>query len=325
MSFDPIRTDNCLESPTPLCMRDLKKDMGSAGYNNVRAEMERIAESDEIDEFIEAVFFPGQCSKSAPGFLCKDGKYQASADDRQYFFYQVGFAFANGDPHEVLAKMQSAMNANKKLGPLERMELESAIAYGARPAIIGQSLSRAVIFAESKVAMGAHKPHVPDAPATPVTPATTPTQQAPGMVAQASKVSSVPTHHVEKNESLWSIAGKRLHDPDRWHEIWELNREQIGGNPQVLDKYITLTLPSDADQPPTDTRTHHVVKPGQSLWDIAEQRYGDGTLWNKVGAVNKDRLGVDGRGQRVVPKEGQVLRLPVGLQDRLIQWDGGAT
>ena len=39
--------------------------------------------------------------------------------------------------------------------------------------------------------------------------------------------------------------------------------------------------------------TTYVTQPGDTLWSIAEQFYGDGTLWPKIYAANKQVIGDD--------------------------------
>lgn len=54
---------------------------------------------------------------------------------------------------------------------------------------------------------------------------------------------------VAKGDSLWSIAKQHLGDPERWPEIYDLNRDQID-NPDEIDIGWVLALPAESDQPP---------------------------------------------------------------------------
>ncbi len=51
----------------------------------------------------------------------------------------------------------------------------------------------------------------------------------------------------------------------------------------------------------------HTVARGESLWSIAERRYGDGRLHERLAAFNKDVIGPDG-----VVRAGTTLRIPPG-------------
>lgn len=52
------------------------------------------------------------------------------------------------------------------------------------------------------------------------------------------------TYTVVKGDNLWDIARKQLGDEKRWKEIYELNRDVIGGNPNLIKPGQVLKLPS---------------------------------------------------------------------------------
>jgi nucleoid-associated protein YgaU len=54
-----------------------------------------------------------------------------------------------------------------------------------------------------------------------------------------------------------------------------------------------------------DSTQWHVVKKGESLWKIAEQYYGDGSLYKKIFEANQDILSDPN-----LIKVGQKLRIP---------------
>ena len=54
-----------------------------------------------------------------------------------------------------------------------------------------------------------------------------------------------------------------------------------------------------------DSTQWHVVKKGESLWKIAEQYYGDGSLYKKIFEANQDILSNPN-----LIKVGQKLRIP---------------
>ncbi len=55
--------------------------------------------------------------------------------------------------------------------------------------------------------------------------------------------------------------------------------------------------------------SYTVVK-GDTLWEIAEAAYGDGSQWTKILAANKDEIGFLPNGRQALIKPGQVLILP---------------
>src|SRR6266545_2030933 len=82
-------------------------------------------------------------------------------------------------------------------------------------------------------------------------------------------------HKVVKGESLWRIADRFLGDPERWPEIWELNKGKywphVSGrttfsDPDLIFPGWVLTLPTDAAAPPgaqpTDPPPEQTPPPG---------------------------------------------------------------
>lgn len=49
-------------------------------------------------------------------------------------------------------------------------------------------------------------------------------------------------YYVRKGDSLWSIAEELLYDGNRWIEIYELNRDVIGGNPRLIYEGMELKI-----------------------------------------------------------------------------------
>lgn len=56
---------------------------------------------------------------------------------------------------------------------------------------------------------------------------------------------SPPKYTVKSGDTLWDIAEKRLGDPHRWEEIYELNKKQIGSDPNLIFPDRTFDLPDD--------------------------------------------------------------------------------
>ncbi|MEG1904893.1 MAG: LysM peptidoglycan-binding domain-containing protein, partial [Bacteroidales bacterium] len=48
---------------------------------------------------------------------------------------------------------------------------------------------------------------------------------------------------VVPGDCLWYIAEEQLGDPYRWPEIYEMNRDVIGGNPDLIYPGQVYTLP----------------------------------------------------------------------------------
>lgn len=64
--------------------------------------------------------------------------------------------------------------------------------------------------------------------------------------AQAGKKASQATYTVQKGDSLSAIAARTLGDANRWREIYDLNRDVVGGNPNLIYPGQVLKLPGGA-------------------------------------------------------------------------------
>lgn len=134
----------------------------------------------------------------------------------------------------------------------------------------------------------------------------------------ASEAVQHTTYRVKPHDTLWEIARTHLGDPMRYREIVKLNegRQMADGATFTSDGWIrpgwVIRMPSDAKKPePQHTRVH-VVREGESLWDIAERHLGDGKRYREIFKLNKGRAQHDG-GQLTHPGEieaGWRLRLP---------------
>lgn len=53
----------------------------------------------------------------------------------------------------------------------------------------------------------------------------------------------VEEYTIQSGDCLWNIASQHLNDPYRWPEIYELNKEVIGSNPDLIYSGTQLQLP----------------------------------------------------------------------------------
>lgn len=100
---------------------------------------------------------------------------------------------------------------------------------------------------------------------------------------------------VSRGDTLWSIAERHLGAGERWREISELNRGRQMTDGSTFDEartiqpgwslLVTSVAPRHADQ--------HVVtvQRGDTLWEIAEDAYGDGTEWPRIYQTNDSKIG----------------------------------
>lgn len=98
-----------------------------------------------------------------------------------------------------------------------------------------------------------------------------------------------PTYAVTEGDSLWSISEQVLGSGERFAEIAQLNYgvAQPDGGALGTDNWLSpgwvLTLPADAVLPSTAPAAgQHTVEAGDTLWDLAEQVYGDGAQYQQI-------------------------------------------
>lgn len=92
-----------------------------------------------------------------------------------------------------------------------------------------------------------------------------------------------------EGEDLRRIAARALGDPERWSEIYELNKYVIG-DPSTLLPGTELRLPRGARRLPQQPRGTYVVRPGDRLSSIAERLYGDPNRWTDLYTRNEDLI-----------------------------------
>jgi LysM repeat protein len=120
--------------------------------------------------------------------------------------------------------------------------------------------------------------------------AVAPTQQLPA------RHRSQPTTEVvvARGDTLWSIAERHLGAGERWREIAELNRDREMVDGSRFDEARTILPGWTLLVPSADRNRSHqsvvTVEPGDTLWDIATEEYGDGTDWPRIYRANDDQI-----------------------------------
>jgi nucleoid-associated protein YgaU len=157
----------------------------------------------------------------------------------------------------------------------------------------------------------------PDAPGAPASGSTT-TMRSSAPAAPTPSLAPRLTHMVQPGDSLWQIAADRLGDGARYREIAQLNydRVQPDGRTLTYDHWLRpgwqLTLPDAAAAPTSRPMGAVVVKPGDTLWDIAQDQLGDGSRYPEIAAASTDVVQDDG-GRLTDPdliRPGWTLALP---------------
>lgn len=99
-----------------------------------------------------------------------------------------------------------------------------------------------------------------------------------------------PHHMVQRGDNLWNIAKDHLGSGQRWTEIYDLNKDAIGSNPDLIYSGTDLKLPGGADSIASNT-SNYLVKPGDNLWNIARDHLGGGKNWHSIYDQNAATIG----------------------------------
>jgi nucleoid-associated protein YgaU len=100
----------------------------------------------------------------------------------------------------------------------------------------------------------------------------------------------MPSHHVvESGDNLWNIAKEHLGSGARWTEVYELNKNLVGTNPDLIFKGTDLKLPG-AENVASGTDSY-VVQPGDNLWNISRDHLGGGQNWHSIYDQNAQVIG----------------------------------
>lgn len=119
------------------------------------------------------------------------------------------------------------------------------------------------------------------------------------------QVEAIENYTVQKGDCLWDIAKNKLGDGSKWTEIYKINADAIGANPDLIHSGLELKMPGmDATQ--TANAGQYAVQPGDNLWDIAKEQLGDGTKWGEIYKANANVIGDNPR--LILP--GQQLSMP---------------
>lgn len=108
---------------------------------------------------------------------------------------------------------------------------------------------------------------------------------------QIAQVDGPQAYTVQQGDNLWNIARDHLGSGNRWTEIYNLNQDIIGQNPNLIFSGTDLQLPSGAEN--IASAHNYVVQPGDNLWNIARDQMGSGTDWPSIYEGNTGIIGSD--------------------------------
>jgi nucleoid-associated protein YgaU len=108
----------------------------------------------------------------------------------------------------------------------------------------------------------------------------------------ASAGDAQPHHLVQQGDNLWNIAKNQLGSGQRWTEIYDLNKDAIGSNPDLIFSGTDLKLPGGAENI-ASSPSEYLVKPGDNLWNIAKDHLGGGKNWPAIYEQNAGTIGAN--------------------------------
>lgn len=148
-----------------------------------------------------------------------------------------------------------------------------------RPSVrvaIASALAPFMGLGATSAANDAPAPPAATAPASPDEEAHQPTQAQP----VPGDTEELRFHVVQPGEELWGIAERELGSGLRWREIVALNPGLTAHDPVLPGTHLAL--------PPAPLLHEHQVevKPGDTLWDLADEHLSDARRWPEIQRVN---------------------------------------
>jgi len=122
-----------------------------------------------------------------------------------------------------------------------------------------------------------------------------------------SKTGGEITNQAEKTESLGednNISQEKLTNPEEIAKGISLNGQETSLHPQTTSEWVA----NDYKSGDITTGKHTVVK-GDTLWEIAQAKYGDPYMWTKIKDANAGSIGQLANGNPLITP-GQILILP---------------
>ena len=144
--------------------------------------------------------------------------------------------------------------------------------------------------------------------------------QTPGAdAASASEVAKPATFTIRAGDCLWNIAKNNLGDATRWQDLYKLNLDKIGSNPDLIHPGVQLQMPDGQSIAHASTdATNYTVQHGDNLWNLSKKFLGNGERWGELYKLNHDVIGENPR--LILP--GQELKIPGAEGSNLVAATG---
>jgi nucleoid-associated protein YgaU len=136
-------------------------------------------------------------------------------------------------------------------------------------------------------------------------------------------VTAATNYTIKAGDCLWNIARDHLGNAMKWEDIYKLNEQTIGSNPDLIKPGVTIQVPADHALTQVGEASKYVVKSGDNLWDIAKHRLGDGSKWGDLYKLNHEVIGSNPR--LIQPGQELDLRPPDQGADQGVVADANAS
>ncbi|MGY0541402.1 LysM peptidoglycan-binding domain-containing protein [Nocardioides sp. YJ-D4] len=127
------------------------------------------------------------------------------------------------------------------------------------------------------------------------TPAVAPVEAAPARsTSHSADRTPTITYTVTRGDSLWRIAERHLGSGTRFTEIIDLNPESLSGDADFLPIGLVLRLPAPPTADKDEDNEAYVVRPGDTLADIAEKELHDEDRYGDIFEASRTTIQPDG-------------------------------
>lgn len=93
---------------------------------------------------------------------------------------------------------------------------------------------------------------------------------------------------VKPGDNLWDIAKTHMGDGTKWPDIYKMNQDVVGSNPNLIHPGDQLNL---GDSSQITASADYTVKPGDNLWNISKDHLGGGQNWHHLYDHNTSVIG----------------------------------
>lgn len=99
------------------------------------------------------------------------------------------------------------------------------------------------------------------------------------------------TYTIQPGDNLWNIAKAHMGDGMKWQDLFDMNQDVIGSNPDLIYPGTTINMPGNVGEIAQSGNVTYTVQPGDNLWNISKAHMGEGQQWGDIYNMNQDVIG----------------------------------